>query len=410
LKDFLKKSFKNFTYNWISSIIHFLLGIFIIKIFGAEGKGQLSLITTSTALIATIWNFGLNNSAVYFISRDEISYQKIIKIYSLNILVGMFIMFLFFLIGENFIKSFIFKDFKTSYNLYLYVLIAFPIVNLILLIKSQLLGLHDTQNYGLITISAPLLGAILSISLLSLFKTNIFNYIYGILIAEALLSFFFIKTIYLSRITNFKQQETDVKSFYLYGFKSYLTILFNNIFRRIDLLIIAVYIDLKTLGLYTIATFFFQATQSIPKSINGLLFSTFSNKNFLKNDKLPIKIFLLMFLSLSSICLILILSGKHIIPFLYGAEFNSAVKPFIVLQISAVFIGSSSIFHIFFSGIGKPQISGYITIISGIIQTSLMLIFVERLGILGISFSILAGSIITFTLRSFLYYFFHFKS
>ena len=410
MKVFLKKGLNNFTYNWISYIIHFLLGIFIIKIFGAEGKGQISLITTATALIATALNFGLNNSAVYFISRDEISYQRIIKIYSYNILIGMSIMVLFFLIGENFIKSFIFKDFITSYNLYLYVLITFPIVNLILLIKSQLLGLHDTQNYGVITIAAPLLGSILSISLLSFFKTNIFSYLYGILIADVLLSFFFIKTIYFSRISIQNQNETRVRSFYFYGFKSYLTILFNNIFKRIDLLIIAVYIDLKTLGLYTIATFFFQSTLSIPQSINGLLFSIFSKKNFLKNDKLPIKIFLLMFLILSIICSILILSGRYIIPLIYGAEFKSAVSPFIVLQISAVFIGSSSIFHSFFSGIGKPQISGYITIISGIIQTSLMLIFVERLGIMGISFSILIGSIITFTLRSFVYYFFHLKS
>ena len=97
----LKEIFKNSLYATVAKIISLVLGfissIFFIRLLGAEGKGNLSVLEVSCALFVLVTSLNLNVSIIHFATKDRIKLNKLlglsIIIFAFSLLLSIILIF-----------------------------------------------------------------------------------------------------------------------------------------------------------------------------------------------------------------------------------------------------------------------------------------------------------------------------
>ncbi|MBO3700886.1 oligosaccharide flippase family protein [Roseivirga sp. E12] len=398
----LKKGLGVFSSNWIYNILHFVTGVYVVRKFGADGKGFIALFVAGAGFLASILALGQTNSSVYFIKKGDLSISQAIKRILTLCIAAMALIALLFLILREQVWGLLFEGVNFNWGSILMVMSYFPILLILLLLKAYYLGIHDLKNHRSILIATSLGSLILTI-LLSEF---IFESIYAPLIS-LLITDFAVSCFYVLKLVDLKNQngppKVRWKPFFFFGLKSHIATVGNALFSRIDYFVIATYIDLETLGYYSVAKFFYQALMSLPLSINGLLLGTFSEKGTKQSRSLNNKVFKYMLLIMGVVVVVGIFVGPYLIPLIYGAEFAASIEAYTLLLLAAFFIGSSSTFQVFFTGIGRPEVTGKIGLSGGLIKLAFTILLVVNYSIFGIALATLISAVAIFLLR--LYYF-----
>lgn len=140
---------------------------------------------------------------------------------------------------------------------------------------------------------------------------------------------------------------------FLFSLKSYIIALFCFLILRADIYILNIYRGVSEVGIYSVATNFFDAINLITASIALVLFPQMSS-----NIKDGYKI-LRSGLKLTSIfvipaILVVAIFAKPLILLIFGPSFISAIYPFVFLSIALVFWSLTVIINQYFSSIGIP--------------------------------------------------------
>ncbi|MFT4848957.1 MAG: O-antigen/teichoic acid export membrane protein [Roseivirga sp.] len=400
-----KKSLAVFSSNWIYNILHFITGVYVVRTFGADGKGFVALFLAGTGFISSMMVLGQTNASVYFAKKSQISIKELVRRILLLCIVSVILIGALLLIFREVIWNLLFDGVVLDgFSLFL-VLAYFPVLIILLLIKAYYLGLHNLKEYRNVMMLTSFGGLILTILLTEYVIKSIYTPIVAVLLIELVVAIIYLVKLY-------KQTEDPLpeivgwRKFFSFGLKSHISTVGNALFSRIDYFVIAAFIDLETLGYYSVAKFFYQALMSVPLSINGLLLGTFSGfdqKDSRKSKALNKKVFNYMLIIMTGLVVAGLLLGPYFIPLIYGSEFSVSIKPYNVLLIAAVFMGSSSTFQAFFTGIGKPEVTGKIGVFGGTVKIIFTLLLVSDYSIYGVALATLASAIIIFILR--LYFF-----
>ena len=101
------------------------MGIYIIRNFGAEGKGFIALITAGVALLVSFFNFGMNNASVYYNEKMAINFKKILKVYICLNIISILIVFFSIYYLKDYVWSIFFKELDFNFFLFLYIVFRF---------------------------------------------------------------------------------------------------------------------------------------------------------------------------------------------------------------------------------------------------------------------------------------------
>ena len=172
------------------------------------------------------------------------------------------------------------------------------------------------------------------------------------------------------------------KESYLVGFKSTISALAMFLNFRGNIFLINFFLNPFQAGIYAVAAFFFEFMLKIPNFLGPLVISAtvqdFSLKPALNSARLIRTIFLFNLF----IVVCLFFGGKLILVILFGNDFLESYTPLVYLLPALLFIGPGGIIHAYFMGRAYPLQLVWITIITGIMNIVLNIIYIPKFGIL----------------------------
>lgn len=378
-----------------------LLMIIIARSFGTVGSGVLSMILLVPGLAFSFGNLGVDNSNIYFLANKQSNPKKILSntiIQSLVMSALMVVIFLLFF--------FVYPGIIGELNpIYFYIsLLIVPIFFIERFLQSILIGLQDFNLFGKPLIVTKTI--ILLLMAFSIFVLNSSLFVTTLLFAVSLsiLPFWYLFVLIKKYGFSFEFDLDLFKRNFLFSLKSYIIALFCFLILRADIYILNIYRGVSEVGIYSVATNFFDAINLITASIALVLFPQMSS-----NIKDGYKI-LRSGLKLTSIfvipaILVVAIFAKPLVLLIFGPSFISAIYPFVFLSIALVFWSLTVIINQYFSSIGIPFYLMFVWLLGLALNIILNIMYIPKYGMLAASISSLIAYFVLFVLSYILSFF-----
>lgn len=403
MSKIVKDSFLVIFSKIFSLVLGVISSIFFIRLLGADGKGDLTIIEVGAALLVLVTSVNLNLGIIHFTSKKKVSKPQIlgIAIYMLvfSLLASLIIIFLSEILGFN---NYLIPD--GNFTEYAILLITTIFVILTKEIFSSFLkGVKQFKDLYASTIIYSIFRLLLFISLFGLHTYYDLNYttIQLIWAHVACLGVLMLVTFYFfySNIKikpDFKPNKLLIKQFYTYATIGMVVLVINFFSRKIDIWIINDFLDKKQLGFYAVAIGLCDLILQIPMTLRSVLFPYMSSMNKM-SDRLKL---LAVFSRINVAILVVIVAmlffcASFLIPFMYDDTFSPTIVPFKILIFATAFIGVRSFFVTFLMSEEK-QIYNVISSVMGII-TLLLLDFylIPNFGIIGAAWAVFISYFLT---------------
>ena len=391
-----------FASNLQNQVVHVLLGVFIARKFGADGKGVYSLITNSTGLLAVALSFSLNNAILYYVKRGELSSREGFRLTLQNALQVALAVMVFLVLCRDQI-SMAFFDNRRLTPIEIAVIVTYsPVLLMRLYLVSLLLARHDTRRYRTLVTAGAWAILAATVAVVMGLSTGLSVALVALMLAE--LSFAVWVSIPVIRDVSASapgRTAPTLRALYSFGLRSHLGVVGNAILARIDLLFIAAAFTPAAVGYYAVATFFYQAVLGIPQALTGLLFGAYCDIGPAAacrlNAKITGRLALLLLAALG--CALLV--GKPVITLLYGPAFVESVPAMNILLLGAVVLGASTPYTSLFLACGMPGVTSQIAVGTGILKIALTAILVPRYGAEGAASATTICAVVILGLRSY---------
>ena len=398
MRSFLNKAFSVFLSNWMKQVAAFALGVIIARVFGAEGKGLYFLVTTLTSLFGVSLSLGINNSIVYHLKHNLISFRKGFTVVLVNSLIVAVICFVLLVAFQDLFWNVFFSPAEFDSFYIIFTCLYIPIVLTTLFLVTYLLAQQNSRLHRLIFVGPTILTLIITGVMTAIWEIHL-KVALNVLLSVELLASSLVSILLLRQNNSVNLNSTGIKELYIYGVKGYAGSIGNTVLTQVDALIIAAFLSPAALGVYSVSKSLYRALLSVPQALNGMLFGKFCEMSVEDSMAFGSKIIKgTMLVMATGVVIGFIVSEKFIIG-VFGEEFVLAAEPFYILLIAAFFMGSSSSINPLLMAQGFPWICSKIAITSGVISVFSTFVLVPKAGVNGAAMGCLAGTICFFLLR-----------
>lgn len=366
----------------ISIIFGLITTIIIARVLGTENQGIYAFITLIPVAAQTLLSLGIPLSTVYYIGKKK---HQLESIKFTNLISGFVTGFIAFVLSILFLYYFPSSNWE-KIPLSLIFLVVFSVV--FISINKNLLSIFQGEEnfdvYNFVTVlNQILLFLFISIFLL-FFNLGIDGAFYAFTITHTIIFSILIyhllkgNKIKLSLDTQYLIQSLE---FGLKGHISNIVAFFNY---RIDIFIIAIYLDASSVGIYSIAVFLVERIWIVSTAVSTVIYARLSQLRESKERKiLTAKIGRIVLFVSTGLGIALALASFLLIPILFGHEYIEVVIPLIIL-IPGILLGSiSRIFSNYFTASGNPEINSYVSIVVLTINVILNFVLIPIIGIIG---------------------------
>lgn len=371
----------------LSFLFSFIINILISRLTGPEGRGIYSLVSVSILFLSLIFSCGIEEAFPYYISKREIKPNHLLILTLLYLFtITIFALLIIFLIPLEWKKNVLPSLPSLAFTLIL-VGTLFRIQGRI--IGNSFLGVGNFWLFGFFLFSYPLYGCLTIFFLGFIHCLSVNNVIWIPFLASLLQGFtftFIILLLFPIRIREIlafpRKLIYKYKKILSYGLLAQTGVILNFFNLRLDYYIINYFKSVKELGLYSIATAMSETLYLIPYAIGRMWFPRVAKDHIGKKEK-TFRLLCITFIVSSSIGIILIATGKFLLVFLFGEQFEGSYFPLIFLIPGIISLGLSSVIASYFHGIGKPQLGTLMSLISISFTVVLDILLIPKYGIKG---------------------------
>ena len=277
-----KTSLKKFgAMTFVAQITIFIFGfithIILARILGPSDRGTYALIILIPSILGLVGTFGIESSNVYYSAKKKYRLGDIISnslISSIGI--GLSIILLFWLIST----TNAFQDFLKANNVnptYLWLVVCtVPIGFLYKFFHAILLGREEIFKYNGVSIFQSIFQLGLIVTFLIILGYGLFGAVLSyMLTAIGVVLVILLLVNQLERIS-FSVNRILLRETIHYGVKGHLGNIFQFLNYRIDMFLVAYFLDVTALGYYVIAVSMAERLWIIPKSMATILFPRIS--------------------------------------------------------------------------------------------------------------------------------------
>lgn len=394
-------------FTFITGILNFILGLgasaLLARVLGPEGRGIYTLATLFASLIVAFGNLGVGPATVYYIARGEFRRQEILGnnillasgVSAAGVLVGLMVIFLF---GEK-----VFPKFPSGYLILALLLIPteffFSFVRYILLALQRIIWFNYVEivRYGLF------LG--FAVLALIVFEAGVSG-----AIAATILSLFLIDALVFQQAktacggVDFKINILYIKKAISYGIRAHLSNILGLLNYRADLLIVNWFLGPAAVGFYSVGVGLVEKLWIISHAASTVLFprvAAESNEQHRKEFTPLVTRTVLWATALGA--LLLVLLSRWIVLTLYSEAFLPAVGALQALLVGIITLSAGRVLANDIAGKGFPELNIYVGIVSVTVNIMLNLLWVPRLGIIGVAWASTVSYTLAFMITLFLY-------
>ncbi len=390
-----KKIYKNIFYNLLTKFflifIKFGITIFTSRFLGAEGRGIFVLVNQIVGIANTFISISCGEGLIYYLNKSQ-NYRK--KIFFITI----FLILVFSLISSIILISlnilFPNEIIDIKYKIIVLALVI-PVMTEYFL-YSVLKGFKLFSNYNKISILTRTILFLLICSSI-LFEGDVtlnclIFYTIGYFLNLIIYFVYFFKI----TVKKLYYKSKDLYRVIKYSSKIHLINFITELEYKIDNFIIVFFLDLKAVGIYSIAVTITQLVFYVTNSINTIVFPyVSSNLKIIKKDEVILDMVKLSFTSTIIILFPLVLAGFYLFPFIFGAEFLESYYIFLILAFGILAESISRVIITWFKGLNKTKELLNISVSCIILNIILNLYLIPILGLKGAAIS----SVVTYTLR-----------
>jgi len=378
-----------FDIGWVflSMIVAQLMGFVLRMFIGRISTGELgiySLIMLLLSLSRLIGGFGVKSSIIKYGAEENSSKRLFNHTILLTIILGLASALVLFVLSP-FIESFF--DMELAHYVLL-LSIALPFV----FIYDSLLGILN----GARRMNVYALGIVLQNLIFAGFA--IFSIINGGGLEEIILALvlsFIVSTVILGIYHTLSwgfsvSRETmvsDWKSLLSFGSKIFISNVVNLFNYQIDLILIGFFMMDSDVGIYSVAYVIVRFFWVIPQSIQTITYPA-TSEFWSKGRFRKAKGMCIQSMKYSAVILLLggmfaYLFGQDFIVLLFGSDYFDSYWPLLILLPGTVAIGVAKSIGSSLAGIGRPDISMNLSIVTATINTCLNFLLIPKMGIEG---------------------------
>ena len=331
-----------------STLAVFALGvansILLTRLLGAHGRGEFAIFFAASALLTLVLALGLDFALGYFIAQGRIRVEAVAPSAFAYALMGGILSFILVLLGDRLFQAELFLP-RSKQQIAFEVLLAIVVASGLAFAagRALLLGTRSFHSLNLLEVAIALASVAayavlywLSGRWVSPISTGDVLAVYAVLSllsAAALWSLAF-RTLGL-RWARQLVEPRAASDMLGVGLKAYLANLLQFLNYRIDYWIVAYFTDLRTLGLYSLASGLGQMLWLLPRSAATVFLPVFASGERRDMESQALVGRLSLWIAACAAVAGGALAG-WLIPLLYGVEFGAAVLPFRILLIGTV--------------------------------------------------------------------------
>src|SRR3990167_2549270 len=384
---------------FINGILGILFFVVLARSLGPDNFGLVSFAIVTLTLFGDIADFGINTGIINFVSKyitaDMIKAYRFMKLgLKYKFLSWIFVLILGFLFSDLVSVSLLNKP-ELSGALKLSI-IGVGGALLFSFVANCLQALQKFLYWSILNI---FLNSLRLISIIILIFLGLLNYQVALITYIALPFFgFFIGLMLLPKnFLKVKGEEEERKFFLDYNKWVALSVTISALSSRIDTILVAKFLRIYDVGLYSVAT---QLTSTIPQIVYAIAVVVAPKLSSHTIDREAfgyLKKVQLYTLGLSLLGLVAIPLSYYLIPLIYSADYSGSVGPFIILLISQlIFLSSIPAHQAIFYYFSKPKTFVIISLIQMVIIFIVSIKLIPTYGITCAAYAVLTGSIFNF--------------
>jgi O-antigen/teichoic acid export membrane protein len=400
---FSTNTFKQSAITSVGTIVNGFLGlifyILIARNLGPASFGIFSVATATMALLASIFNVGVDTGLVRFVGKHAVSEPKkanrFLKLgLKIKIVSGLFLVLLgWFLIP--FVAITFFAKPELAFPLRLSLIGAFGWL-LSYFVSSALQSFQKFIHWSGLNIFINSLRLIVLLTFIYLGFLNINSGLYLYLAAPFF--GFFIGLLFLPKFWQVKNENEVAKEFFHYNKWVAVFTIIVALSSRVDTYLSTRLLSLGDLGIYSVAN---NLSSIVPEIVLALAtvvapkFASFTSKKDAAIYFNKLQLFVLG-LALAGILFGIPLS-YYIIPKLYGFDYLLSITPFIILLLSqAIFLISIPVHTSIFYYFANPKVFVYIAFVHLLLVSGLGWILIGKFGYIGAAMTMLFGNVFNY--------------
>ena len=177
------------------------------------------------------------------------------------------------------------------------------------------------------------------------------------------------------------------------GLPQYSVTLLASIFKRGEIILVALLLDLRSVGFYAVAMAFYDLLVDIPRSFVWPIAGRFVDTNSTKEKLATTHLIRLQILSASGLAVGMAFLGPLLIPIAYGKAFEVAVLPFLIMlpgiPFRSIHLGVSA----YFIGEGRPGAMMPAVAAAASVNLALDIILIPRFAMIGAAAATVAAEV-----------------
>lgn len=366
--------------------LNMLLGILTARLLGPERRGILTLVMTLPLTLVHFADLGVSQANIYLIGRRKRPAGAILN----NSLVialssGLLIAATLWLMRDLILNALL-PGLPAPYFAAVLLLLL-----LLLLYTYWIAILRAWERFRLVNLLLLMMPVSLLICMtpaLLIFRGNIewatAAYLAGSLLAIGISLFVIGRQVRLQSTGPVQLFDSRLARESLsYGLKSYLQNLVGHLTYRLDIYLMALFIDSRDVAFYSIAVSIAELAWYIPNSVGIVLFPKLSNEVEERIHPLTAEVcrhtFVVTLLATAGV----IIAGIIGIPLLYGVEYRPSILPLLALGPGIVVMSLYKVLTRNFSSRNRQQVSVIIALSGLALNIVLNLLLIPRLGAIG---------------------------
>jgi len=377
---------------FLASSANFILAmassIILARALGPEGRGIATLTLMIPPLLLMFGTFGTEVSNVYFTGSKKFKLDDIVSnSISLCILLSIFLVSIFYIVYRTpFFQNYMSSNMISPLLLWIAVA-SLPFNLLFIFLRNILLGKEHIGKMNLLGFYQAFIQLLLVLLFVVVLKLNVFGAVLCFLIGSFICST--ISLYYVSKISdirvrlNFKLFNSSMR----YGGKAYAGNLAQFLNYRLDIFLVAYFLNPAAVGFYGIAVGLAEKLWMIPGSIGTVLFPRVSSINATEANKLTPAVARHTFLIVFVMAIGLFIFGKYLIVLLFGKAYLPSAKPLIILLPGIVALSVSKVLTSDLAGRGKPQFGTLGAFVALPVNVLLNVLLIPKWGISGAAFA-----------------------
>jgi O-antigen/teichoic acid export membrane protein len=369
----------------------FVLGAYIARRYGADGRGIYFLLTAGASILGVCLSLGINNSVIYHLKQGKLSVAQALLAVLLNSLaVSCVIALLMFFPGKE-VGALMFKEVPFTAAFMAFLVAYVPVVLMTLFLTSYYMAMHEIRSHRLLVAIAPLATLAVTVASGQVMKVGVGAALCVLFAVEFLVVAGF--SVHLMRTApRIPGPRASMASLYSYSLRGFPGTLGSTILTQVDALVVAAFHSPTVVGFYAVAKSLYRLMLSIPQAFSGLLFGTYANLGAEEAGRFNSRVIRMMGTLLGAVAVPAFLLGGPFIVLVYGEEFAPAIPAFKILLFAALMIGSSSSLVPLFMAKGRPGLLSGITLAAGSLSVILTFVLVPRFALEGAASASLVGA------------------